>query len=403
MNARNRILAIALAMDIDEDPAVRRRGRSVWVHDINRGRRQFMEYHRLVQELRLDDARFKSYFRLNRQQFEEVLQKIGPTIAKMQTNYRETISPAERLCICLRYLSTGDSFRSIAFSYRVGFCTVARIVRSVCEAIWECMVSDYMPVPGAEAWRKIAGDYERLWAFPNCLGAMDGKHVVIQAPPSSGSQYFNYKGAFSIVLLAVVDAHYRFTLVDVGAYGRSSDGGTLASSAFGTALRLGNLDLPEDRPLPGADHLGPQPHVFLADEAFPLRRNLLRPYPGQHLGGERRIFNYRLSHARRMVECSFGILATQWRLYRRVLGVSPEVAECVVKATCILHNFLRWDYDGEDVPRTTTVPTDSQGAVQRIPRVGSNNASREAAAVRETFTSYFSSPDGRVPWQDSIL
>ncbi|KAJ8352060.1 hypothetical protein SKAU_G00235360 [Synaphobranchus kaupii] len=127
MNARNRILAIALAMDIDEDPAVRRRGRSVWVHDINRGRKQFGEYHRLVQELRLDDARFKAYFRLNRQQFEEVLQKIGPTIAKMQTNYRETISPAERLCICLRYLSTGDSFRSIAFSYRVGFCTVVRI------------------------------------------------------------------------------------------------------------------------------------------------------------------------------------------------------------------------------------------------------------------------------------
>ncbi|KAJ8346597.1 hypothetical protein SKAU_G00279980 [Synaphobranchus kaupii] len=337
MNARNRILAIALAMDIDEDPAVRRRGRSVWVHDINRGRRQFGEYHRLVQELHLDDAWFKAYFRLNRQQFEEVLQKIGPTIAKMQTNYRETISPAERL-----HLSEG-----------------------------------------AKAWRKIAGDYERLWAFPNCLGAMDGKHVVIQAPPSSGSQYFNCKGAFSIMLLAVVDAHYRFTLVDVGAYGRSSDGGTLASSAFGTALRLGNLDLPEDRPLPGADHLGPQPYVFLADEAFPLRRNLLRPYPGQHLGGERRIFNYRLSHARRMVECSFGILATQWRLYRRVLGVSPEVAECVVKATCILHNFLRWDYDGEDVPRTTTVPTDSQGAVQRIPRVGSNNASRDAAAVRD--------------------
>ncbi|KAJ8349700.1 hypothetical protein SKAU_G00248300 [Synaphobranchus kaupii] len=160
MNARNRILATALAMDIDEDPAVRRRGRSVWVHDINRGRRQFGEYHRLVQELRLDDAR--SIYALwaeqaRRQQFEEVLQKIGPTIAKMQTNYRETISPAERLCICLRYLSTGDSFRSIAFSYRVGFCTVARIVRSVCEAIWECMVSDYMPVPGAEAWRKIAG------------------------------------------------------------------------------------------------------------------------------------------------------------------------------------------------------------------------------------------------------
>ena len=106
---------------------------------------------------------------------------------------------------------------------------MARIARSVCEAIWQCMVSTYMPVPGAEDWMKIAGDYEKLADFPNCLGAIDGKHVVIQAPPSTGSQYFNYKGAFSIVLLAVVDARYRFRVVDVGAYGRSSDGGTLSS------------------------------------------------------------------------------------------------------------------------------------------------------------------------------
>jgi hypothetical protein len=282
----------------------------------------------------------------------------------------------------------------------VGFCTVARIVKSVCEAIWQCMVSTYMPVPGAEDWRKIAGDYEKLADFPNCLGAIDGKHVVIQAPPSTGSQYFNYKGAFSIVLLVVVDARYRFRVVDVGAYGRSSDGGTLSSSAFGTALRLGNLDLPPDRPLPGADHLGPQPHVFIGDEAFPLRRNLLRPYPGQNLGGERRSFYFRLSHARRIVECAFGILANQWRLYRRVLGVSPEVAESAVKATCILHNYMRWDGEGEDGPRTPTVP--SQGAVQSIPRVGSNNASREAVAVRETFNRYFSSLPGRVTWQDGI-
>ncbi|KAJ8342647.1 hypothetical protein SKAU_G00325750 [Synaphobranchus kaupii] len=130
-------------------------------------------------------------------------------------------------------------------------------------------------------------------------------------------------------------------MVDIGCPGRHSDGGVLSSSVFGRKLQSGELGFPGATNLP--------------------------------------------------------------RLYRRVLGVSPEVAECVVKATCILHNFLRWDYDGEDVPRTTIVPTESQGAVQRIPRVGSNNASREAAAVRETFTSYFSSPDSRVPWQDSIL
>ncbi|KAJ8358286.1 hypothetical protein AAFF_G00017100 [Aldrovandia affinis] len=182
-----------------------------------------------VKELRLDDARFQAYFRLNRGQFDHLLQMVGPNIAREETRYRETISAAERLCICLRYLSTGDSFRTIASSYRVGISTVAGIVHSVCKAIWNCLVAEYMPIPKKEDWKNMARDYQQLWDFPNCVGAIDGKHVVIQAPPSSGSEFYNYKGSFSIVLLAVVDARYRFTMVDVGAFGRSSDGGTLAA------------------------------------------------------------------------------------------------------------------------------------------------------------------------------
>jgi len=61
--------------------------------------------------------------------------------------------------------------------------------------------------------------------------------------------YFNYKGSFSIVLLAVVDARYLFRMVDVGLYGKSSDGGTLCASAFGRAFHQGTLDLRATFPL----------------------------------------------------------------------------------------------------------------------------------------------------------
>ena len=284
----------------------------------------------------------------------------------------------------------------------MGASTVAGIVHQVCTAIWDCLLPDYMPIPDKAAWRKIATGFQQL-DFPNCLGAMDGKHVVIEAPPSSGTLYYNYKGTFSIVLLAVVDARYCFRLVDIGAYGRNSDGGTLSSSAFGTALRQNTLGIPDDSILPGAEHLGPMPHVFLADEAFPLRRNIMRPYPGYNTG-EKKVFNTRLSHVRRMVECAFGILASQWRVYRRVLCVSPEVAENVVKATCMLHNFLRWDASTTIPARSSTgtsTAEPSQG-LQNAPRLGTNNAGRDAVAVREKFAQYFMSEAGRVPWQDNI-
>ncbi len=224
------------------------------------------------------------------------------------------------------FVTDTDSSKTIAFSYRVGHSTVVGIINDVCEAIWDNLVEEFMPQPNRERWREIAADFQRMWNFPNCVGTVDGKHIVIQAPASSGSLY-------SIILLAVVDARYCFQVVDVGAYGRSSDGGTLAVSAFGRALCQGSLGIPEDKPLPGAEHLGLMPHVFVADEAFPLRRHMMRPHPGQNIGREERLYNYRLSRARRMVECSFGILAAQWRLYRRVLGVIPEMAEKAASST----------------------------------------------------------------------
>lgn len=256
-----------------------------------------------------------------------------------------------------------------------------------------------MAVPTTEEWRSIAGRFEERWNFPLCCGAVDGKHVVLKAPANSGSQFYSYKGTFSIVLLAVVDAEYRFRVIDVGGYGRSSDGGILANSAFGQALRSGTLHLPADQPLPGAEHRGPQPHVFVADEAFPLRRNLMRPFPGRLLPRERRLFNYRLSRARLVVENAFGILSSQWRMYRRAVEVRPEVAEMCVKATCLLHNFLR-----QTTPAAAVVGSIPGGEVEPLPglgRLASNNAAREAISVRETFTSYFCN-EGTVPWQENI-
>jgi hypothetical protein len=100
-------------------------------------------------------------------------------------------------------------------------------------------------------WRGISREFEKVWNFPNCIGAIDGKHIVIQAPALSGS-YYNYNGTHSVVLSAVCDAHYRFTLVDIGSAGRENDSGVLSNSTFGQALESGSLCLPSARALPGS-------------------------------------------------------------------------------------------------------------------------------------------------------
>ncbi|KAH8033532.1 hypothetical protein HPB51_013609 [Rhipicephalus microplus] len=150
--------------------------------------------------------------------------------------------------------------------------------------------------PKTETWLHIAEGFSRTWQFPNCIGAVDGKHIQIKCPPNSGTMYFNYKGTYSIVLLAVVDSDYKFVIVDVGAYGKQSDGGVLEQSKFGCRLENGKLHIPRDLELPNTSYSAPC--VFVGDEAFPLRTDFLRPYPGRGLEGEKRIFNYRLSRAR---------------------------------------------------------------------------------------------------------
>ena len=118
----------------------------------------------------------------------------------------------------MQNLATGDSQITIATSYHISPSVVGRIIKEKCLVIWDALGKQgYLNVPNKNVQRvKIAEDFENLWNFPHCIGAIDEKHVLIQAPARTGSDYFNYKKTFSIVLLARCEAKYKSTLVDVG-------------------------------------------------------------------------------------------------------------------------------------------------------------------------------------------
>ena len=98
-------------------------------------------------------------------------------------------------------------------------------MKVTCDATWDVLSPTYLPEPKKQDWQNIAAGFYNRWNFPNCLGVLDGKHIIIQAP--AGSLYHNYKGIFSLNLMALVDANYKFTYVDIGEYGSNADGAVL--------------------------------------------------------------------------------------------------------------------------------------------------------------------------------
>ncbi|CAI6375883.1 unnamed protein product [Macrosiphum euphorbiae] len=217
-----------------------------------------------------------------------------------------------------------------------------------------------------EQWIDIANKFYKKTNFPNCIGAVDGKHIRL-------------------------DAEYCFTTIDVGAYGREGDSTVFKECPFGRKLYSEELNLPEPVCLPNTTD-SPQPFVIVADEAFGLHKNLLRPYPGRGLNDKRKIFNYRLSRARRYVECAFGILANKWRVLHTPILVEPDFTDCIVKACCILHNYVR-RRDGYQFEDTFFNNLDD------IQNHGNSGARHEGIGVREYFADYFVNA-GSVPFQN---
>lgn len=180
------------------------------------------------------------------------------------------------------------------------------------------------------------------------------------------------------------------------------------------------LDVPPKKELP--DTLIATEYALVGDEAFPLKKYLLCPYPRVQMIDKERVFNYRLSRARRVIENAFGILVSRWRILARPLCCSPENAEHLVKALICLHNFVITGEREIVVPRRRYCPPqfiDREAAdgmflegawrghgeqgdlVQNIGRLSSNNSDAAARAQRNVLRDYFVTEIGeaQVAWQ----
>ena len=157
------------------------------------------------------------------------------------------------------------------------------------------------------------------------------------------------------------------------------------------------------------------PYVFLGDDAFALKRFMIKLFPQQGLTGENRIYNYRHSRARRISENLFGILANRWRIFFTITNLKAKYVEVVIFAAPILHNMLIKSPNSVNVYGPTffadTILEDGEITKGKwckneapnslyslqVPRTG-HNLSLYAKSVRDEFKDYFVN-DGAVEWQ----
>lgn len=315
----------------------------------------------------------------------------------------------------MRFLATGAPYRSVLqWEFCIPHNTLSHIIRETCEAIHEEFRREVYKLPKTEqGWRQVAAGFQERWNFEHCLGALDGKHVAIRKPKGSGSINYNYKGFCSIVLLGLVDSDYKFMWATVGAPGSCSDGGIWKRGPLHRKLLQGRAGLPAPEPLPG--HRTPVPWFFVGDAAFALEPWLQKPFP--HRGSTRaeRLYNYRFSRARRIVENGFGILVGHWRCLTTTLGQAPENVVKITVSCLTLHNLIRVRR-GRPQPGEVDQGDERDGAWRELPRLrpnanlrgarpGNTQAARyrEATRARDYLRDYYCSPQGAVPWQDRIF
>ena len=282
------------------------------------------------------DAWWMENMRMTRETFEFVCSELRPHIERQDTRLRQPISVEARVAVTVWKLATNVEYRTIAALFGIGRSTVGEIVLDTCDAMALFLLPKYVCVPQNSSMREVVDGFQNRWGFPQTAGAIDGSHIPIKRPLESAADYYNRKSFYSILMQAFVDFRGIFLDVNIGWPGKVHDARVFANSSLYMKAIAGNL-LPHWPKVIGGVEV---PLVILGDPAYPLKTWLMKPYldhPG--ITAKEKLFNYRQSRARMVVENAFGRLKGRWRCLLKQLDMKVDNATNVVASCVVLHNI----------------------------------------------------------------
>ena len=313
----------------------------------------------------LPDTVFRKKMRMDRETFDRLLNVLGPSITRQDTMMRDCIPPEKVLAIALYRLAHGNSYESMAPALNVGKTTAIEAVQDVVNRLYE-LRGRYIKFPATAA--EIAASIETfadLSDLPNVVGAIDGTHIVINAPRNSAVDYFSRYQSHDFIIQGIVDGRKLFLHAAAGYPGAMHDARVLRSTAFYRQAERGEK------------MKGPTVHIenqeigpyLVGDSAYPLSQWLQKPYPEGTRDPEEKAYNKALSSARVVIECAFGILKSRWRILDKRLDSHIKFSVRIAVACIVLHNFCigagdNWDDAGippDDIPNERNDETVGNG------------------------------------------
>ena len=287
---------------------------------------------------------FYDILRMKKRTFDRLVEDLRPFIQGQQTHWRQPIGVEKKVVVTLFKLMHGVCIPLVADKAALGKSTVHGILRQVCSALSDHFGHLISWPSGRRLARVTTGFQAKQW-MPNCIGAIDGSHVYIAAPPNTiiAADHRNRYKTFSILLQAVVDTKCYFNSVNTGPPGSLHDSAHFKSTELYRKVEAGVMGGFHDDPLTWPAAL-PFPPYIVADRGYPLLSWCITPFKmgpmGVALTDEEVWFNRKHSSTRMCVERGFGILKARFKEIGTKSALKLDFVPTVVHSCCVLHNIL---------------------------------------------------------------